>query len=415
MDPANARGNEEATRNCCEGVAGHCNRDGIPEWLEDFTENLEIVETLAAAGISHDTDPERPKKSGIKEAQYFYSLPKDRNCEVCKRTKIIRASCRRRTGETVLRAEKFGDFDYSRSQSPQPRNNHRYAVVAQDLATQWRRKGVYDSFSSRLKSRKSFILTIHWNLANLVKLYHGIIVSLAWMKNGGLILWNAIAICERSKTSWRIGKRLMKHDSENHLKARSFRSEQRLNIFRSLQKTSRGSTTLVRNSCQEYSSNPHWLRGELGEMYWLPTWRSWDIGRVRNPCSKAQCKRNNVPKRSGQHFLNSCSQMEQQNCVEEFMKSKNQLQLARSEDLRREFLGNSDGSQPTEAHDDVGPRVELYLPKEETLPIPLKYIDVTRTAHTSLDVLQEKRFNDYWNVDVDRTLSDSWTGFTKST
>ena len=107
--------------------------------------------------------------------------------------------------------------------------------------------------------------------------------------------------------------------------------------------------------------------------------------------------------------------MEQQNCVEEFMKSKNQLQLARSEDLIGEFLGNSDGSQPTEAHDDVGPRVELYLPKEETLPIPLKYIDVTRTGHTSLDVLQEKRFNGYWNVDVDRTLSDSWTGFTKST
>ena len=27
-----------------------------------------------------------------------------------------------------------------------------------------------------------------------------------WMKNGGLIRWNAIAICEMSKTSWRMGK-----------------------------------------------------------------------------------------------------------------------------------------------------------------------------------------------------------------
>ena len=43
-----------------------------------------------------------------------------------------------------------------------------------------------------------------------------------------------------------------------------------------------------------------------------------------------------------------------------------------------------------------------------------KYIDVTRTTHTNLDVFQESR-NDCWNVDVDRSLSDSWTGFTKFT
>ena len=33
-----------------------------------------------------------------------------------------------------------------------------------------RRNRVYKSFSSRRKSRKSFALTIHWNLANLVKI-----------------------------------------------------------------------------------------------------------------------------------------------------------------------------------------------------------------------------------------------------
>ena len=37
-----------------------------------------------------------------------------------------------------------------------------------------RRTEVCASFSSRQKSRKSFTLTIHWNLANLVKIYHGI-------------------------------------------------------------------------------------------------------------------------------------------------------------------------------------------------------------------------------------------------
>ena len=38
----------------------------------------------------------------------------------------------------------------------------------------------------------------------------------------------------------------------------------------------------------------------------------------------------------------------------------------------------------------VEPRVELYSPREESFTIPLKYIDVTRTTHTNLDVKQEK-------------------------
>ena len=47
------------------------------------------------------------------------------------------------------------------------------------------------------------------------------------------------------------------------------------------------------------------------------------------------------------------------------------------------------------------PRVQLYVPKEET-PIPLKYIDVTKSTHTDLDVLQEIRIDDHWNVDSNR-------------
>ena len=30
---------------------------------------------------------------------------------------------------------------------------------------------------------------------------------------------------------------------------------------------------------------------------------------------------------------------------------------------------------------------------------------------TAMDVLQEKRIDDYWNVNGNRSLSDSWTGF----
>ena len=63
----------------------------------------------------------------------------------------------------------------------------------------------------------------------------------------------------------------------------------------------------------------------------------------------------------------------------------------------------------------VEPRVKLYSPREESVPIPLKYIDVTRTTHTNLDVKQEKRIDDYWNIDGSRDLSDPWTGFTQFT
>ena len=61
----------------------------------------------------------------------------------------------------------------------------------------------------------------------------------------------------------------------------------------------------------------------------------------------------------------------------------------------------------------VEPRVKLNSPREESFPIPLKYIDVSRTTHTNLNVKQEKRIDDYWNIDGSRDLSDSWTGFTQ--
>ena len=63
----------------------------------------------------------------------------------------------------------------------------------------------------------------------------------------------------------------------------------------------------------------------------------------------------------------------------------------------------------------VEPRVKLYVPREESFPIPLKYIDVTRDTHTSLDVMLEKNIEDNCNVDGDRELSDTWTDFTRFT
>ena len=54
---------------------------------------------------------------------------------------MTRAPSRRRTGEALLRTEKFGHFVTADhrvlNEGRESRDNHRYAVVVQDLATQW--------------------------------------------------------------------------------------------------------------------------------------------------------------------------------------------------------------------------------------------------------------------------------------
>ena len=116
----------------------------LPQWSQPFTENLEDTETLAPAQVSQDSDSERTTKVAEKLMMHttFTHFPKSRDCDVCLRTKITTAPCRRRTGEvSIPRGEKFRDLikaDYKvLNEECESRNNHRYAVVVQDLATQW--------------------------------------------------------------------------------------------------------------------------------------------------------------------------------------------------------------------------------------------------------------------------------------
>ena len=68
--------------------------------------------------------------------------------------------------------------------------------------------------------------------------------------DGGLILWNAIAICETSKTFCQMGKLLTKGDSENHFAAQQFILVQWFNLIRFLHETKQGFTNLARMFCQ---------------------------------------------------------------------------------------------------------------------------------------------------------------------
>ena len=110
----------------------------IPEWLQEFKENL-VDDEIPLQGGSHASsshevslEPTTKRREDLGKHSVYTHFPKDRNCEICKRTNITRAPCRRRNGEAVITADHKVLSDNCES-----RNNHRYAVVVQDLATQW--------------------------------------------------------------------------------------------------------------------------------------------------------------------------------------------------------------------------------------------------------------------------------------
>ena len=119
----------------------------IPEWLQEFREILVDDEAPerrdSHASSSHEVllEPIFKRREDLGKHSVDTHFLKDRNCEMCQRTKITRPPCRRRTGGVVPRAENFGDLiraDHKvLSENCESRKNHPYAVVVQDLATQW--------------------------------------------------------------------------------------------------------------------------------------------------------------------------------------------------------------------------------------------------------------------------------------
>ena len=124
-----------------------CGDSEILEWLQEFRGNL-VDDEIPLHGGSHASssheeslEPIFKRREDLGVHSVNTHFPKDRNCEICKRTKITRAPCRRRIGGAVPRVEKFGDLitaDHKvLSDNCESRNSRRYAIVVQDLATQW--------------------------------------------------------------------------------------------------------------------------------------------------------------------------------------------------------------------------------------------------------------------------------------
>ena len=129
------------------------------DWLQEFRENLVDERSPSeprgkrelgyrdTSSSSHESPMESRAtvEPGSGKHCVYTHFPKDPTCDICLKTEITRASCRRRAGTVVPRAEHFGDLitaDHKiLREGSDSRDHHRYAVVVQDLATQWQHSG----------------------------------------------------------------------------------------------------------------------------------------------------------------------------------------------------------------------------------------------------------------------------------
>ena len=128
----------------------------IPEWPQEFRENLvddrvpEHRDSHASSSHEVSLEPTSKRSEDLGKRSVYTHFHEDRNCEICQRTKITRAPCRKRNGGAVPDAANFGDLitaDHKVfSENCESRNNHRYAIVVQDLT----------NGSSRIRAKQNF-------------------------------------------------------------------------------------------------------------------------------------------------------------------------------------------------------------------------------------------------------------------
>ena len=415
----------------------------------------------------------------------YTHFPKDRNCEICQKTQISRAPCRRRIDGAVPRAEIFGGLitaDHKvLSEGCESRSNHRYAVVVKDLATQW-----IQSYPCRTKTsqetQRSFQKFLEPN--NKPKVIY-------------------------TDNSLEFGK--AREDlSLNHCTSTPLRSETHGIAERAVRRVKEGTSAVLLQTgpdehwwadsmeCCTYLQNIQALLSDgktpydrrFGEPFKGPIIPFGSLVEYYPISAKDQSRIHQFGKKvspglfpgyalygegiwKGDILVADIEELETMDASENYSKRLNAQEvifpkehgkfifpaadgriklsggdqelrtptLIREHPIRgegqRDFLRESEGSlpPPQDSFPDAGdaindfwsmsgsfiyrhhaePRVKLYSPREESFPVPLKYIVVSRTTKTNLDVMQERRVDDYWNIDGSRELSDSWIGFTQFT
>ena len=413
----------------------------------------------------------------------YTHFPQDWNCEICQRTKITRAPCRRRNGGAVPRAENFGDLitaDHKvLSENCESRNNHRYAVVVQDSATQW-----IQSYPCKTKTSQETQRSLQKFLEQDRKpevIYTD--NSLEFGRACEDLSWNhCTSTPHRSETNGiaeRAVRRVKKGTSAVLLQSGldenwwAYSMEWYTNLRNVTDLLSDGKTPYERRFGQPFKG-PIIPFGSLVEYYPISAKdqsRIHQFGKKVLPglfLGHALCA-GGIWK--GDTLVADIEELETTNASEIYSKRLNAKEvifpkehgkfifhgrkkfaggdqelrtstLIRDHPIRgegqRDFLGESEGSPPPPPHDSfpdageaindfwsmsgnfkyrhhVEPRVKLSSRREESFPIPLKCIDVPRTTHTNWDVKQEKRIDDCWNTDGSRDLSGSWTDSTQFT
>ena len=424
----------------------------IPEWLQEFRENL-VDDEIPLQGGSHASsshevslEPTTKRREDLGKHSVYTHFPKDRNCEICKRTKITRAPCRRRNGEAVPRAEKFGDLittDHKvLSDNCEYRNNHRYAVVVQDLATQWIQAYPCKNKTSQETQRSLQKFLEPERKPKVIYTDN----SLEFGKACEDLSWNhCTSTPHRSETNGiaESAVRRVKEGTSAVLLQSGLDEKWWADSMtcythqRNIQDlVSDGKTPYERRFGQPFKG-PIIPFGSLVEYH--PTTAkdqsrihqfgmkvllglflghalyAGKFGRVTY-ASEIYSKRLNAeevifPKQGEFIFPAADGRIKTLGGDQELRTST----LVRHRPIQGEstidFLGESEGSlpQPQDSLPDAGeamndfcsmsgsfiyrhhdePRVKLYSPREESFPIPLKYIDVSRTTHTNLDVKQE--------------------------
>ena len=467
-----------------------CDDSEIPEWLQEFRENL-VDDEIPLQGGSHASssheaslEPTTKRREDLGKHNVHTHFPKDRNCEICKRTKITRAPCRRRNGEAVPRAVNFGDLitaDHKvLSDNCESRNNHRYAVVVQDLATQWIQAYPCKNKTSQETQRSLQKFLEPERKPKVIYTDN----SLEFGKACEDLSWNhCTSTPHRSETNG-IAERAVRRVKEG---TSAVLLQSGLN--ESWWADSMECYTYLRNVTDLLSDGKTPYERRFGQPFKGPIIPFGSLVEYHPITAKDQSRIHQFGKKvlpglflgyalyaggiwKGDVLIADLEELETMDASEIYSKRLNAKEvifpkqgefifpiadgriktpggdqelrtstLVRHRPIQGEghidFLGESEGSLPQphdslpvagEAMNDfwsmsgsfiyrhhVEPRVKLYSPREESFPIPLKYIDVTRTTHTNLDVKQEKRIDDYWNIDGSRDLSDPWTGFTQFT
>ena len=467
-----------------------CDDSEIPEWLQEFRENL-VDDEIPLQGGSHASsshevslEPTTKRREDLGKHNVHTHFPKDRNCEICKRTKITRAPCRRRNGEAVPRAVNFGDLitaDHKvLSDNCESRNNHRHAVVVQDLATQWIQAYPCKNKTSQETQRSLQKFLEPERKPKVIYTDN----SLEFGKACEDLSWNhCTSTPHRSETNG-IAERAVRRVKEG---TSAVLLQSRLN--ESWWADSMECYTYLRNVTDLLSDGKTPYERRFGQPFKGPIIPFGSLVEYHPVTAKDQSRIHQFGKEvlpglflgyalyaggiwKGDVLIADLEELETMDASEIYSKRLNAKEVVfpkqgefifpiadgriktpggdqelRTSTLVRprpiqgeghmDFLGESEGSlpQPHDSLPDAGeaihdfwsmsgsfifrhhvePRVKLYSPREESFPISLKYIDVTRTTHTNLDVKQEKRIDDYWNIDGSRELSNPWTGFTQFT